>query len=107
MALSADARDANYERARLERAKGAESRRRAVASEAQRATAKHSGDGLDETTAKQMRESRIPLLGSEEGGGIVGWSKRVCEAVKARYGLEGDAAESDEFVCICVKGKNF
>ena len=29
MALSADARDANYERARLERAKGAESRRRA------------------------------------------------------------------------------
>lgn len=103
MALSADARDANYERARLERAKDAESRRRAVASEAQRATAKHSGDGLDETTARQMRESRIPLLGSEEGGGIVGWSKRVCEAVKARYGLEGDAAESDAYAVSLMK----
>ena len=36
MALSADARDANYERARLERAKDAESRRRAVNTEERR-----------------------------------------------------------------------
>lgn len=66
MALSADARDANYERARLERAKGAESRRRA----------QHRGTEKQRESCVQERDAeRRDVCAGESGHSVFGSSE--------------------------------